>query len=104
MLRYNFGATIHRVVAFDIADAVFEPDRTGLRMQWNYKLPQLLTELKKAPAVLRLSYLADVEEERLVRARLAALKEEIVKEWTLAAGGYRLQIETEVFWRRGGPP
>ena len=26
MLRFNFGATIHRVVGLDIADGVFEPD------------------------------------------------------------------------------
>jgi large repetitive protein len=104
MLRYNFGATIHRVVAIDISDGVFEPQRTELRLQWLYKLPQLLAELKKAPAVLRLSYLAEIEETGLVQARLEALKKEVVKQWALAAGGYRLHIETEVFWRRGGPP
>jgi hypothetical protein len=104
MLRYNFGATIHRVVAIDIAEGVFEPQRTELRMQWIYKLNQLLEELRKAPAVLRLSYLADIEDEGLVQARLETLKKEVAKQWALSAGGYRLHIETEVFWRRGGPP
>jgi uncharacterized repeat protein (TIGR01451 family) len=104
MLRYNFAATIHRIVAIDIAEGVFAPQRTELRLQWTAKIPQLLAELRKAPAVLRLSYLADIEDEGLVQARLAALKEEVVKQWALSDGGYRLDIETEVFWRRGGPP
>ena len=104
MLRYNFAATIHKVVAIDIAEGVFEPKQTVLRLQWIYKIPQLLAELKKAPAVLRLSYLADIEDEELVEARLEALKKEVAKQWVLSAGGYRLDIETEVFWRRSGPP
>jgi large repetitive protein len=104
MLRYNFGATIHRVVAIDIADGVFAPDATELRLQWAPKIGQLLTELHKAPAVLRLSYLADIEREGLVKQRLEALKQEITRQWALTNGGYRLTIETEVFWRRGGPP
>jgi hypothetical protein len=54
--------------------------------------------------VLRLSYLADVEPEDLVDARLDALKNVIEEEWDFSAGDYRLDIETEVFWRRGGPP
>jgi hypothetical protein len=53
---------------------------------------------------LRLSYLADIEDEGLVQARLETLKKEVAKQWALSAGGYRLHIETEVFWRRGGPP
>jgi uncharacterized repeat protein (TIGR01451 family) len=104
MLRFNFGATIHRVVAIDIADGVFEPDTTELRLQWTSKIGQLLEELKKSPAVLRLSYLADVEREGLVKERLKALKKEIASQWDRSEGGYRLTIETEVFWRRGGPP
>ncbi|MEJ2393068.1 MAG: SdrD B-like domain-containing protein, partial [Gammaproteobacteria bacterium] len=34
MLRFDFGATIHHVVRIDIADGVFEPNTTKLRMQW----------------------------------------------------------------------
>ncbi|MBE0503443.1 MAG: DUF11 domain-containing protein, partial [Desulfuromonadales bacterium] len=104
MLRYNFGATIHRVVGIDIAEGVFEPNSTVLRLQWAPKIPQLMAELRKAPAVLRLSYLADIEREGLVQDRLEALKNEVIKHWALTNGGYRLNIETEVFWRRGGPP
>ncbi len=104
MLRFNFGATIHRVVRIDLADGAFEPGTTDLRLQWQPKIGQLLEELWKSPAVLRLSYLADVESEDLVDERLAALQELIAAEWQHSAGSYRLDIETEIFWRRGGPP
>ncbi|KJS32549.1 MAG: hypothetical protein VR64_06500 [Desulfatitalea sp. BRH_c12] len=104
MMRFNFGATIHRVVRIDVADGVFVPESTELRLQWAPRLPQLIVELKKDFSVLRLSYLADVEREDLVQDRLEALKKEITRQWDRADGGYRLAIETEVFWRRGGPP
>jgi hypothetical protein len=87
----------------DIADGVFEPDTTQLRLQWATRIDQLLAELMKAPSILRLSYLADVEGEGLVRHRLDALRDEISSLWERADGGYRLTIETEVFWRRGAP-
>jgi len=101
MLRFNFGATIHHMVSMDIADGVFEPKSTKLRMQWQPRIDLLLKELRKAPSVLRLSYLGDTENRRLVEDRLKALKKEITGKWD---GGYPLTIETEVFWRRGSPP
>ena len=103
MLRFNFGATIHHVVRMDIADGAFEPDTTEIRMPWTHRIDQLLEELRKGPSVLRLSYLVDVEPERIVQERLKALKKEIIKRWKQSGGGYRLDIETEIFWRRGAP-
>ncbi len=103
MMRFNFGATIHRVVRMDIADGVFEPDTTELRMQWTHKIDQLLEELKKAPSVLRLSYLGDVEPQGLVQERVEMLKKEITEQWKQSDVGYQLTIETEIFWRRGAP-
>jgi uncharacterized repeat protein (TIGR01451 family) len=103
MLRFNFGATIHHVVRIDIADGMFELNTTKLRLQWAPKIAQLLEVLKKAPSVLRLSYLADVERKGLVKGRLEALKKKIADQWEQSGGGYRLTIETEIFWRRGAP-
>ena len=103
MSRFNFGTTIHRAVRIDIADGVFEPDTAELRLQWESKIPRLLEELKKAPSVLRLSYLADIEREGLVRKRLRVLKKIITRQWNRSDGAYRLTVETEVFWRRGAP-
>jgi hypothetical protein len=103
MIRFNFGTTIHRVVRIDIADGVFEPNASKLRLQWTPKIAQLIEELKKAPSVLRLSYLADVERKGLVQKRLEVLKNLINSQWKQSDGGYQLAIETEVFWRRGAP-
>jgi uncharacterized repeat protein (TIGR01451 family) len=102
-LRFNYAASIHRVVALDLADAVFEPGTTELRPQWKPRVSLLLDELEKSPATLRLSYIADVEEARLVDRRLKAIKKEITEAWK-ALDRYQLTIESEVFWRRGAPP
>jgi hypothetical protein len=104
MMKFNFGATIHRVVGLDLADGIFEPNTAELRVQWRPKLRLLIGELKKAPALLRLSYLADVESKALVSDRLETLQEEISRLWDLSNGGYSLTVESEVFWRRGSPP
>lgn len=101
MLRFNFGATIHHTVSLDISEGVFEPKSTRLRIQWQPRIELLLKELRKTPSVLRLSYLGEIENSGLVEDRLKALKKEITGKWD---GGYPLTIETEVFWRRGGPP
>ena len=61
-------------------------------------------ELKKNPAVLRLSYVADVEDEALVERRLEAVKNTIMTTWKEMDCCYELVIEPEIFWRRGGPP
>jgi uncharacterized repeat protein (TIGR01451 family) len=103
-LRMNFGASIHRVVGLDIADAVFEPGSIEMRNHWVPRLALLIDELQKGPAVLRLSYVADVEAESLVDDRLDSIKDRIMAIWKEQEGGYELEIEPEIFWRLGGPP
>lgn len=103
-LRINFGASIYRVVGLDIADAVFEPGTTEMRHQWRGRIGLLLAELQKAPAVLRLSYVADVEDESLVKQRIDAIQQQISTAWEAQNCCYELVIEPEVFWRLGSPP
>jgi len=103
-LRFNYGASIYRVVGLDMADAVFEPGTTELRPQWKHRIDMLLDELRKAPATLRLSYVADVEDPKLVDQRLAAIQRDIIAAWEALDCCYQLTVEPEVFWRRGGPP
>jgi uncharacterized repeat protein (TIGR01451 family)/fimbrial isopeptide formation D2 family protein len=103
-LRINFGASIHRVVGLDLADAVFYPDSIEMRQQWRPRIGLLLTELQKAPSVLRLSYVADVESESLVERRLDVLKDQITEAWEELNCCYELVVEPEVYWRLGGPP
>jgi len=104
MLKFNFGAAIHKVVKLDLADGVFEPGSTEMRVQWKQRIELLLGELKKAASVLRLSYMAETENEGLVNERLKTVKREITSKWKQQKGNYDLTIETEVFWSRGAPP
>ena len=103
-LKINFGASIHRVVGLDIADPIFEPGSVEMRPQWRPRIKVLLRELATAPATLRLSYVADVEEESLVERRLEALKSEVLAAWEEKNCCYKLVVESEIFWRLGGPP
>jgi uncharacterized repeat protein (TIGR01451 family) len=102
-LRFNFGASIHRVVGLEVADAVFEPDGTGIRPLWADRIDLLLEELQKAPSVLRLTYLAEREDPRLVERRLKALKRDVAERWRTLDCCYRLEVEHDVFWRMGAP-
>ncbi len=104
MLKFNFGAVIHKVVKLDMADDVFEPGTTEMRVQWKQRIELLIRELKKAASVLRLSYLAETEDESLVNDRIKLVKEEVAKLWREEKEVYDLTIETEVFWRTGAPP
>ena len=102
-LRFSFGASIHRVVGLDVADAVFYPGTTDMRPQWLPRFALLMEELQKGPASLRLSYLADTEAEELVQRRLALVKQHIETTWRELNCCYRLEVEPEVYWRLGGP-
>jgi len=103
-LKFDFGASIYRVVAIDLSDAAFEPGSTEIRMQWKPRLGVLLAELRKAPSMLRLSYVADTEDEALVQRRMQAVKRQLTDAWDSQKDSYVLTIEPEVFWRRGAPP
>jgi uncharacterized repeat protein (TIGR01451 family)/fimbrial isopeptide formation D2 family protein len=103
-LKFDFGASIYRVVAIDLSDAAFEPGATGIRVQWRPRLDLLLAELRKAPSVLRLSYVADVEDPALVEQRVQAVKRQVTEAWGAVKDTYALTIEPEIFWRLGAPP
>jgi len=103
-LKFDFGASIYRVVAIDLSDAAFEPGKTEIRAQWRPRVNLLIEELRKAPSVLRLSYVADTEDAALVERRVQALKRQLADEWHAGKDSYVLSIEPEVFWRLGAPP
>ncbi len=103
-LKFDFGASIYRVVSIDLSDAAFEPGTTEIRVQWRPRSNLLLEELRKAPAVLRLSYVADTEEAALVEQRVQAVKQQVTESWGTGKDSYVLTIEPEIFWRLGAPP
>jgi hypothetical protein len=100
----NFGASIHRVVGLDIADPVFVPDSIEIRPQWEPRIVLLLDQLQAAPSILRLSYLADIEDPALVADRLDALESTIRAHWNDLPASYELDIEAQIFWRLGDAP
>ncbi len=102
-LRFNFGASIHRVIGLELADAVFEPGTAEIRPLWQDRFDLLMEELQKGPAVLRLTYLAELEEPALVSRRVAVMKREIETRWRGLDCCYRLELEHDVFWRLGHP-
>jgi hypothetical protein len=102
-LHFSFGASIHRVVGLEIADGVFEPDSAEIRPLWSDRFDLLMEELQKGPAVLRLTYLADLEDPKLVSKRVKVVKREIADRWRELDCCYRLELEHDVFWRLGGP-
>jgi uncharacterized repeat protein (TIGR01451 family) len=103
MLKFNFGASIHRVVRLDLADGVFEKGSTELRPQWRSRIDMLITELQKDASTLRLSYLGENETVAEVEDRLDAIEELISDRWQQIDCCYKLTIEKEVFWRKGKP-
>jgi uncharacterized repeat protein (TIGR01451 family) len=103
-LRFEFGASIHRVVSLDLSDVVFEPGTAEVRLQWRPRLDLLLAELRKSRSILRLSYLADVEDKPLADRRLESVDQTISDAWRAMNCCYELTIEREVFWLRGSPP
>jgi len=103
-LKFDFGASIYRVVAIDLSDAAFEPGKTEIRAQWRPRVNLLLEELRKAPSVLRLSYVAETENAALVERRVQAIKRQVSDAWDAGKDSYVLTIEPEVFWRLGAPP
>lgn len=104
MLAFNFGTSLHRIVRLDLADAVFEPRSSELRPQWQSRTTLLLEKLQQAPSLLRLSYLAENEDPALVEARLKVIRARIAEDWAALDCCYPLNIESEIFWRRGAPP
>jgi uncharacterized repeat protein (TIGR01451 family) len=103
MLKYNFGAAVHRVVRLDLADGVFEKGSTELRPQWRSHIELLITELQKDASILRLAYLGENESESLVDDRLDAIEDKVSDRWDDLDCCYKLTIEKEVFWRKGKP-
>jgi uncharacterized repeat protein (TIGR01451 family)/fimbrial isopeptide formation D2 family protein len=103
MLKFNFGSTVHRVVSMDMADDVFVTNSTEMHKQWIPRIDLLIKHLQKKPSILRLTYLADVDDASIVDDRLEEVKQNIINKW-LVENKYKLTIETKVFWRRGGPP
>ncbi len=102
-VKFNFGASLHRVVRLDLADAAFVPAAAAVQEHWQYVLDDLIVQLREGPSVLRLSYLGDTESAALAKRRLKAIEKLIKKRWNALNCCYNLPVETELYWRTGKP-
>ena len=95
MSTLNFGASIGRVVRLDLTDGAFENGKTTLRPQWEKGLDNLIKALEAEPSTLRVGYAATVDN-KLAKARIKSIEEEITGRWKSVRGRYELNIETRV--------
>jgi uncharacterized repeat protein (TIGR01451 family) len=95
LVKLNFGATIHRVVRVELADAAFEAGKTVLRPEWNKQIDTMIEQLKVKPSVVRIAYKRTAEAAQLAAQRVAALRDEIERRWHALDGMYPLVVETE---------
>ena len=90
MSQLDFGASLLRIVEFQLTDEAFEPDDVKLKPEWQPKIAELISVLSDAPSVLRLAYAGPQS-----GARLKALTDEIKKAWREKGADYDLLIDTE---------
>ncbi len=93
--KLNFGATIHRVVRLELADAAFESGTVKLLPDWQKQLDGLQEQLKLRPSVVRIAYARGQEAAELAEQRIAAIRDDIQQRWKEQKGQYTLIVETE---------
>ena len=93
--KLNFGATIHRVVRLELADAAFESGTVKLLPDWQKQLAGLQEQLKLRPSVVRIAYARGQETPELAEQRITAIRDDIQQRWKEQKGQYTLVVETE---------
>jgi len=109
LVKMNFGATIHRVVRLDIAEAAFEAGRADLKPEFATRLDEVISALRDSPSILRVGYLVGADTSTaLIDGRVKAVKEQVAERWSKARkkpkskdeneniAQYPLDIEVEV--------
>ncbi|MDI1226761.1 MAG: SdrD B-like domain-containing protein [bacterium] len=96
MVKLNFGAAIHKVIRIDMRDAAFESGTTNLRAEWQQQIAALPEKLRDRPGVLRISYIAAGEGDKLARDRLQRVSKILRDAWKDKDCCHELQIEEEL--------
>lgn len=94
MVKLNFGASVGRVVALDLTDAIFAAEDGGAR-QVSQIVDQLVGILAKEPSKLKLTYHEGADGPKAAQQRLASVKALIAKRWSAKSGRYKLVIEAQ---------
>lgn len=96
MTRVNFGASIHRVVRFDIAQEMFA-DNGEILPEYQQQLEQMMELLREEASVLRVAYhLRSAEDVDNARAKVETLTEFMSELWDEHGCCYELSIEEEI--------
>jgi hypothetical protein len=98
--KLNFGASVGRVVKFDVTGDAFVADSTRLKPQWAAAVDKLIGILAAEKSTLRLTYIAKVDGSKLAAARLAGLEKLIIAKWKQRGAGYVLPLETRLLSRK----
>lgn len=96
MSKLNFGASITRLVRFDMTEDAFATGSVKLKSQWLRAVDKLLAVLETGKSSLRLTYFAKTKDKRLAADRIAEVEKLIFERWAQQGGGYELPIETRV--------
>ena len=98
LAKLNFGAAIHRVVRLDLSATAFDQDSNELRSDYGKHMQKLLDILSKEPSVLRVAYVANGEDKKLVKQRLKTFRKHLKSMWGDCDCNHELIIEDEVLW------
>ena len=96
MSKLNFGASITRLVRFDMTEEAFVAGSVKLKAQWLRAVDKLMSVLETDKSTLRLTYFAKTKDKQLAADRMAAVEKLISERWAEQGGGYELPIETRV--------
>jgi hypothetical protein len=96
MSKLNFGASITRLVRFDLTEEAFAAGSVDLKAQWLRAVDKLMSVLETDTSTLRLTYISKTKDKQLAAERVAAVEKIISERWAEQGGGYELPIETRV--------
>ena len=94
--KLNFGASIARMVRFDMTEEAFAAGSVKLKGQWLRAVDKVISVLEADKSTLRLTYIAKTKDKQLSAERMAAVEKLISERWAEQGGGYELPIETRV--------
>lgn len=96
LTRLNFGASIGRVVRFDMSGQAFESGGAELTPEAAAGIDKLIDVLGAERSVLRLSYIDAGTDAALAEARVRRVRALIMERWREQSGQYPLNVETRV--------
>ena len=96
LTKVNFGASISRVVRFNLSDKAFADGETALPAKLREAVSRLVVVMEEEPSLLRLQYQVGVGGKAIAQRRLEQAEIYIRREWGRIRGGSKLPIETRL--------